>query len=323
MSLNERKTFRPRAPKILDAGPFQSLIDSFELHLSAEKKSPKTLRTYIEAAQWFAGAHLLPEPDEETGLGCGKTHWDEVVADDVRRWIVALLGSYSDSYANNQFRALQQFFKWYSTEDPDDPRPNIMLGMSPPKVDEKVVPVFTPEELEKMLKTCKGGGFQARRDAAILTLFRDTGIRLAEMAGLAWEDFDLKAREALVTGKGGKQRIIRFSFEAARAIDRYKRERDRHAYANKPQFWLGIKNRPPMTASGIYQMVARRGEECGVEVHPHKFRHHFSHVWLDKGGAEGDLKELNGWSSDQMLRRYGASARGARARRSYDRIMDS
>jgi len=35
-----------------------------------------------------------------------------------------------------------------------------------------------------------------------------------------------------------------------------------------------------------------------------------------------DLMELNGWSSPQMLRRYGASARSARARRSYDRIMD-
>jgi integrase/recombinase XerD len=32
--------------------------------------------------------------------------------------------------------------------------------------------------------------------------------------------------------------------------------------------------------------------------------------------------ELNGWSSPQMLRRYGASAGSARARRSYDRIMD-
>jgi hypothetical protein len=31
--------------------------------------------------------------------------------------------------------------------------------------------------------------------------------------------------------------------------------------------------------------------------------------------------ELNGWSSPQMLRRYGASARSARACRTYDRIM--
>jgi hypothetical protein len=32
--------------------------------------------------------------------------------------------------------------------------------------------------------------------------------------------------------------------------------------------------------------------------------------------------ELNGWSSPQMLRRFGASARAARAHYTYDRIMD-
>ena len=42
---------------------------------------------------------------------------------------------------------------------------------------------------------------------------------------------------------------------------------------------------------------------------------------FDRGGAEGDLMELNGWVSPQMLTRYGASARRARARRSYDRVM--
>ena len=67
--------------------------------------------------------------------------------------------------------------------------------------------------------------------------------------------------------------------------------------------------------------IARRGRQCGVDAWTHRFRHHFSHTWLDRGGAEGDLMELDGWSSPQMLRRYGASARSARARRSYDRIM--
>jgi hypothetical protein len=44
---------------------------------------------------------------------------------------------------------------------------------------------------------------------------------------------------------------------------------------------------------------------------------------LDRGGSGGDLMELNGWSSPQMLGWYGGSARGARTRRSYDRIMSS
>ena len=54
-------------------------------------------------------------------------------------------------------------------------------------------------------------------------------------------------------------------------------------------------------------------------MYPHRFRHHFSHTWLDRGGTEGDLMELNGWSSPQMLRRYGARTRSAC--RTYDRIV--
>ncbi len=49
------------------------------------------------------------------------------------------------------------------------------------------------------------------------------------------------------------------------------------------------------------------GGSCGIDVFPHRFRHHFSHTWLDRGGAEGDLMELNGWTSPQMLSRYGVA----------------
>ena len=69
----------------------------------------------------------------------------------------------------------------------------------------------------------------------------------------------------------------------------------------------GYGNREPLTAAGICQMTARRGRQCGVDAFPHRFRHHFSHTWLDRGGPEGDLMELNGWTSPEMLRRYGAA----------------
>jgi hypothetical protein len=103
----------------LEACQFQPMIDSWDLHLRAEKKSTKTIRTYIEAAQWFAAEYLI---------SAGFTDWDGVKAKQVQEWIITLLGRYSDSYANNQFRALQQFFKWRATEDPDEPRPNPMIG---------------------------------------------------------------------------------------------------------------------------------------------------------------------------------------------------
>jgi hypothetical protein len=44
----------------LDAGVLQPMVGSFELHLRAEKKSPKTITTYTSAARWLAAEYLIP-----------------------------------------------------------------------------------------------------------------------------------------------------------------------------------------------------------------------------------------------------------------------
>ena len=204
-----------------------------------------------------------------------------------------------------------------------------MTRLRAPKVTVTAVPVFTSGELSELQKACQGRSFAARRDAAIIAVLTATGIRLSELAGIcchpgdpARSDLDLQRREIRIRGKGRTARTVKISHQAARSLDRYLRARARHPQAWRPQLWLGVNGRGPLTAGGIYQAVARRGRQAGVTVYPHRFRHHFSHTWLDRGGAERDLMELNGWTSPQMLTRYGASARGARARRSYDRIMD-
>jgi integrase/recombinase XerD len=299
-----------RQPKQLDAGIFQAEISSFALRLAAEGKAAKTIRTYTEAVQWFAVTGLLRRAD--------RGNWEQVTRHDIQRWMSWLLGRYSPAYASNQYRALQQFFKWLAAEDQ---LPDPMAGLAPPHVPAKVVPVFSSEELARLERACEGRSFTQRRDTAIIAVFTATGIRLSELAGLRCGDVDLWQREIMVRGKGGKDRIVKIGHQAARSLDRYLRARSRHAQAHRPQLWLGAGNREPLTGAGIYQMITRRGRQAGVDAFPHRFRHHFSHTWLDRGGPEGDLMELNGWTSPQMLRRYGASARSARARRTYDRIM--
>jgi integrase/recombinase XerD len=301
---------RSRQPKHLDAGIFQAEINSFALRLAAEGKAAKTIRTYTEAVQWFAATGL----PGRTGRG----NWEQITSRDIQQWMVWLLNRYSAAYASNQYRALQQFFKWLAAEDQ---LPDPMAGLAPPRVPDRLVPVFTPGELARLEQACAGRSFAQRRDTAIIAVLTATGVRLSELAGLCCDDVDLWQRELMVRGKGGKDRIVKIGHQAARSLDRYLRARSRHAQAWRPQLWLGAGNREPLTAAGIYQMITRRGRQAGVEAFPHRFRHHFSHTWLDRGGPEGDLMELNGWASPQMLRRYGASARSARARRTYDRIM--
>jgi integrase len=113
---------------------------------------------------------------------------------------------------------------------------------------------------------------------------------------------------------------VRFDAETARLLDRYERVRASDPQAARPQLWLGERNRGPLSSNGIYQMIKRRADQIGIELHPHMFRHTFAHRFQANDGAEGDLMELAGWRSQQMVRRYGATARGERARTSYDRV---
>jgi site-specific recombinase XerD len=313
LPLRERRESRPRQ---LDAGSFAADVASFRLHLAAENKAPGTIRIYPRRR-----CGSPPSTCCETE----KARWEQVDAQDVQRWVAWLLGSYSEAYARQQYRALRQFFRWLAAEDEiSDPTAKLRA----PAVREKPVPFFTSGELSKLEKACRGNTFAQRRDAAILSVFRATGIRLAELAGIRYDpddparsDLDLERREIRVRGKGGRDRTVRIDHEAARRLDRYLRARAGHEQAYRLGLWLGTGGRGPLTGNGIYQMVRRRGEQAGVQVWPHRFRHHFSHIWLDRGGAEGDLMELNGWSSPQMLQRYGGSVRGARARRHCDLIM--
>jgi hypothetical protein len=102
-----------------------------------------------------------------------------------------LLDRYSSAYASNQYRALQQFFKWLAAEDQ---LPDPVAGLQPPRVSHKLVPVFTSQELTRLEQACAGRSFAQRRDTAIIAVFTATGIRLSELAGLRCSDVDLWRR---------------------------------------------------------------------------------------------------------------------------------
>ncbi len=303
----------PRQPRPPVPAELVPMIESFHLHLRAARKSQRTRDTYVDAVRWLAGR--LP----------AGVDWSDVAHEPLHlRAFFATLADegYAAGYVNNIGRALQQFFAWLAAEEdlptPFGPRLKVP---PPPKPDEAEVPVIAVEQLRMLLHDAeRGRTFEDRRDAAILRLYACTGCRLSELV-VDLDAVDLASRELRVLGKGAKVRTVRFDHAAALAVDRYLRARakHRHAAANKG-LWLGIRRRTSMTANGVYQMITRRAERLGLDIHPHLFRHTFAHRWLDAGGAEGDLMELMGWSSPQMLRHYGRSARGARARRAYDRV---
>ena len=270
---------RPR--KQLDAGVFQPEIGSFRLHLAAEGKAAKTIRNYVEAVQWFAAAHLRRRDlADQVGAGgrAGHRTVDGAPAGPVQPGL-------RQQPVPRPAAVLQVAGRRGRAPRPDGPAP-------PAEGHRHARPGVHQRRTAGPGEGLRGPGFAQRRDAAIIAVFRATGVRLAELAAIRYDphdtqrsDVDLWQREITVRGKGGKPRIVRIGHQAALTLDRYLRIRARHAQAWRPQLWLGTNNRGPLTPSGIYQIITRRGRQAGVVVYPHRFRHHFSHTWLDRGGA--------------------------------------
>jgi site-specific recombinase XerC len=99
-----------------------------------------------------------------------------------------------------------------------------------------------------------GHTFAQRSDAAILSGFQVTGIRLAGIRcdpdDPGRSDLALHRREIKVRGKGGKNRIVSIDHEAARRIDRYLRGRARHEQAHRPGLCLGTDDRAHQLVEG-------------------------------------------------------------------------
>lgn len=284
-----------------DRPDLAALLGSFELHLRAERKSPATLKVYAGGVRAFLA-------------WCGQVGRPAALdRATVTAFIADLLdqGAEGNTAAARQ-QALRRFAGWLMAEGELEADP--LAGMRPPRVDEKVVPVLTDDQLKALLAACQGPAFADRRDEALVRLLLETGLRAGECATLLLADVDVRNGIALVRrGKGGKGRLVPFGPQTGRALDRYLRLRRTHRLAGGEALWLGDRGKT-FSYYGLRKVLRARAEAAGLkDFHAHVLRHTAAHRWLAAGGSEGGLMAVAGWSRRDMLDRYAAATASERA----------
>jgi integrase/recombinase XerC len=299
--------------------PYASLIAEWSRSLRADNKSKDTVRIYTDIARNFHRwcADPIAPPDEDAAEWLDALPGPPAEPDDVevahcRAWIGYRLATTSPGNANNNYRGLHSWFAWLVAEDELEHHP--MDRMTPPHVPDKPPPVVAIDLMKRVLATCAGRDHIDRRDEAIIRLVFDTGARLAEVGNMLVDDLDLTVDVIRVTGKGGKQRAVPFSPKTGKALSRYLRVRSRQTHTGLPALWLADRNRGSIGPNGIKLMFRRRGhlagvnDEIGRNLHAHLGRHFAAHQAKKAGMSDGDMMLLFGWTTAQMVQRYGRSA---------------
>ncbi|MBT5932786.1 MAG: tyrosine-type recombinase/integrase [Flavobacteriales bacterium] len=259
------------------------MFDKFISYLQFEKRySNHTILAYrqdLDAFKEFAELEKIAE-------------FSDLSSSFIRSWIVYLIeGGMKNKSVNRKLASLRTFYKWLRKEGVVDHSP--MTKVKGPK-SEKHLPVFAKESELSLpnMEHLFTEDFSGQRDALMLELFYQTGMRLSELIGL--KIYDVQGNQVKVLGKRNKERIIPISDGLVKQIELYVISRKDVAQNNDSLLVLnsGHKLYPTFAYRKINYYL---GEVTSLDKKsPHILRHTFATHMLNRGTGLETLKDLLG-----------------------------
>ena len=172
---------------------------------------------------------------------------------------------------------------------------DIMAKVSAPRQPKRLPVFFKENETEHLYDAgLFGDDFWGRRDALMLRLLYETGIRRSELTGLRESSADLAALTLKVLGKRNKERLVPIENELAHNISEYIALKKQTV---GPTDWLFVGRRGGrLNVSEVYRTVRRY--MCQLSdadrISPHVFRHSFATHILSEGGDLEAIRQLLG-----------------------------
>lgn len=170
---------------------------------------------------------------------------------------------------------------------------NPMKNLDIPKTKKALPKYLTLEEAEMLLSVVDGP--YKERDYAIITLFLNCGMRLAELVSIDYND--IKADGSLIiTGKGNKERTVYLNQACINAITAYMKKRPNDGVKDRALFLSSRNQRisPKTVQHIVYTNLDKVGlGDRGLSVH--KLRHTAATLMYQHGNVDVLLlKEILG-----------------------------
>jgi len=208
-------------------------------------------------------------------------------------------GTINDISINTNLRGVRAFF-YYAMEKGYLPKFKIRLI----RAVKPIKPVYTNEELEKMLKKpdLKTCNFKEYRTWVIINYALATGNRLETIQQLKIQDISFDGNEiALLKTKNKRQYYIPLSRDLSQILAEYLtfRKGDKEDILFCNAYGTPLKKRT--IQEDIQQYNIKRGVE---KTSIHIIRHTFAKIWIRNGGDIFALQEILGHSSLEMVKEY-------------------
>ena len=164
---------------------------------------------------------------------------------------------------------LRSYFK-YMTQKKHLLNNNPMESIESPSLSKTLPKYLTLEESTELLSAVKA----SRRDYAILTVFLNCGVRLAELVSL--NVGDIKNEYVVITGKVNKQRTIHLNAACRSSIDDYvKNERPKEGLKDPDALFIS-RNKARISRRAVQNLVEKYLKMAGLgdkHLSTHKLRH--------------------------------------------------
>jgi len=142
----------------------------------------------------------------------------------------------------------------------------------------KLPTVLTEDEQTRLLEQPNPRYPTGERNQTMLRLMLNTGLRLAEVTSLKWNDLNLTTGKLMVRqGKGRKDRTLWTGEANLEALQAW-RERQARECARSPEYVFTTKKGGRLHPRYVQRMVKRYASKAGIKknITPHTLRHTFA-----------------------------------------------